>query len=153
MLKSILNFSAALQGAIASGALVATIDTEGAALLRAKLLAGEWIYASIAYGALYEVVKITAISGTSISIERSKDYTTARDFPSGAALKYILGVDAIQDIADDIQLEGNMITGEGIVTVTRGGSGEYIVSAPKITLFSVNDDIKILGSFPNYILK
>jgi hypothetical protein len=153
MVKSILNFTATLQSAIAADALVANIDVEGAAILRAKLLIGEWIYASIAYGALYEVVKITAVTGISISIERAKDYTTAREFPSGATLKYILGLNAIQDIATDIQLESNIITGKGIVSVTRGGSGEYIISAPEVTIFSVNEEIKVLGSFPNFILK
>lgn len=152
MLKSILNFSGVLQNAIATDALVASVDAESAALLKSKLEAGDWIYASVAYGALYEVVKITAIAGVIISIERAKDYTTAKEFPSGASLRYILGIDAIQDIANDIQLEGNIITGEGIVTVTRSESGGYIISAPKVTLFSVNNEIKVLGAFPNYIL-
>jgi hypothetical protein len=153
MLKSILNFSATLTALLSDSATVAFIDSEGIDRLNANLAVGDWIYATVVSGNIYEVVKITSVVGATIVIERAKDYTIAREFPIGAKLAFILGVDAVQDIVDEIQLNGGKITGDGEIEVTRGVNGEYIVSAPKITLFSVSEDIKVIGEFPNYILR
>ena len=153
MLKSILNFSATLTALLSDSAAVAFIDSEGIDRLNANLGVGDWIYATVVSGNLYEVIKITSVAGASIVIERAKDYTIAREFPAGAKLAFILGTDAVQDIVEEIQLDGGKIIGGGEIEVTRGVNGEYIVSAPKITLFSMSEDIKVIGEFPNYILR
>jgi hypothetical protein len=141
-----------IQATINSGATSIILDSDSIALLKARLGNGNHTYAVLHSGVSYEVVKILSVQANNISVLRAQDGTTATGFPSGAALDFVLGESAIQDILSEKMLTETIVTGSGTAVVTRLGLNNYNIYVPPVNLTSQSPDIIVGGSYPNYVL-
>ena len=65
--------------------------------------AGEYFYATISDGTNLEIVKVTAVSGTTWTIVRASDNTTARTFANGSSVQLRMTAALLEDIQDNMQ--------------------------------------------------
>lgn len=149
MLKPLPNFRAELTMPMPSGAIAAQINNSGADSL--KLASGDWAYAAVADGVSYEIVRITGRVGNTISIDRGIDDSGAHDFSIGAKLTYVLPLQAVRDIADEVVNKVN-VTGSGAIKVSRTGDFQWNVHADKLTMVSKHPDIQVLNVYPNFFI-
>jgi hypothetical protein len=152
MLKSIPNFVARTQTVLASAATVVEIDQAGADLLRDKLAAGDWVYASITDGISYEVVRITGVTGRTIALDRNVEGTGAWGFDANAKLMYILGAAAVEDVTADILASELNVTGTGAAKVTQTSQFSWNLHVDRITIRSDDPDIVVADLYPNFFL-
>ena len=64
---------------------------------------GEYFYATISDGTNLEIVKVTAVSGTTWTIVRASDNTTARTFANGSSVQLRMTAALLEDIQDNMQ--------------------------------------------------
>ena len=64
---------------------------------------GEYFYATIDDGSNNEIVKVTAISGTTWTVVRASDNTTARTFANGSTVQIRMTAALLEDIQDNMQ--------------------------------------------------
>lgn len=152
MLKSIPNFVARTQAALTVGATVVDIDQAAADLLRQKLGSGDWIYASVSDGISYEVVRITGVSGRTISLDRNVEGTGAWAFNSNAKLLYILGTAAVDDVVADVLTSQLNVTGTGAAVVSQTDQFEWNVHVPRISITSDDPEIVVADLYPNFFI-
>lgn len=129
-----------------------SVDSSSITLLQKILGAVDYTYLLIRTSYDYEIVKTNGWIGNSISVIRGQDGTVAQEFPVGASVEFVLSTSALADIVNQHSLGEVEITGEGIVTVQKIGTNQYIVSAPKVQIISDSDKILIGGEFPNFII-
>lgn len=152
MLKSIPNFVARTQAVLTAEATAVEIDARGADLLRQKLGNGDWIYASIADGIAYEVVRITAVSGRTIAIDRNVENTGAYAFTANAQMLYILGQAAVNDVISDVLGNKLAVTGSGAAKVTQTGTFAWNIHVDRINLVSNDPEIEVVDMFPTFFV-
>lgn len=152
MVKSVPNFKSYTVGAIGTGATVIAIDQAGADLLKARLAAGDWTYASIEQGDTYEVVKITSVALNLIAVVRGIDGTPASSFLTGALIKHIIAQATITDVVQEEELNGILLTGTGAAVVTKLAANSYNIHVEPMNLISGDDDIEVTSAHPNYVI-
>lgn len=64
----------------------------------------EFFYATLVDGSTIEIVKVTARSGSTLTVERGQQGTSATSFPSGAAIQNRLTSRTLYDLRDEIVL-------------------------------------------------
>jgi len=110
------------------------------------LSSGDWHPLTIiAPDGSYEIVRATARSGNTITIERGREGTSAIAFPAGAAVELRLTQEALQQFAMSGQQDFTAIRGlnYGISTGTVG-SGIYNVAVNNVDSYQNNLRISVL---------
>lgn len=129
---------------------IATIIKVDATLAGAIVASGfvndtDETYFSISTNGVYEVVKVTAVNGQNLTVERG--ITAAHAFAAGATVRFELTADAI--IAEIGPIESTVqIQGAGLAEVTNPSGNNWLitVAAP---LFTYDGGIEITGDWPN----
>lgn len=109
-------------------------------------------YLALSVNGAYEIVKVTAVSGNALSVDREQDGTVASAFPLGASVAFIMPASAIiEEIEDSGPIVPISITGLGIITANEVSPGDFTVDATAPTFEGLNG-ISILGAWPNYTI-
>lgn len=108
----------------------------------------DFTYLSIGTGGLSEVVRVTAVVGGVLIVDRAQNGTTALPHPVGAYVEYVVTAEAIvQDIADKALIVQPPINGGGIVSTSQSPAGTLItVANPN---FSGQGGVYVQGAWPN----
>ena len=152
MFKPVYGINGYLTLAMNAGDTTATIDESTACIINRVLQVGDWTYLVITSIVGFEVIKVTAITGYTITVVRAQDGTAALNWPVDTSVSFEFVASAITDIINANNLGTFVLKGEGIVTVTQTGVNEYTISAPEITMTSTSDKILVGGEFPNFVI-
>lgn len=152
MLKSIPNFATRTGNAIIPAYTQVSIAQEGADTLAAKLDIGDWIYMALDDGIAYEVVRVTAINGIVVLMDRNADGSGAYEFMSDARMSYILPQPAVADIVNQILSENLNVTGTGAATVTQTGPFGWNIDVKRIVIVSDDPDIEVVDTYPTFFI-
>lgn len=103
-------------------------------------------YLAIVGGGKTEVVRVTDVDGTLLTVERGSGNTLPEAFPVGSILSFVLTVEGIQEALPtpaDI-----VFTGQGVVGVQQEPTSvKIIVDEPTL---EGNGGIEVIGGWPNY---
>jgi len=116
-----------------------------------SLSAGEWHPLTIiAPDGSYEIVRATARSGNTITIERGREGTSAMAFPAGAAVELRLTEEALQQFAMSGQQDFTVIRGTNYgMAAGTVGSGIYNVAISNINSYQNSLRISVLPHSAN----
>jgi len=98
-----------------------------------SLGAGDYFYATIGLGSGSEIVKVTAVSGTTFTVVRGQDNTSAVSHLSGAELALRVTAKSLEDIRDSV-----------------GTAISNLVDTAPATLDTLNELAAALGDDPNF---
>lgn len=152
MFKPVHGVRGTLPNGVTAFADAIVVDDVSIALLKKVLKDGDYTYLMLRTGYAYEIVRTTGFVGNSISVSRAQDGTTAQAFPAGAQAEFVMSQSAIADVIDQQTFGEIELTGSGIVTVTRTGPNQYLISAPAVTITSESPNVLVGGEFPNFVL-
>lgn len=102
---------------------------------------------AISNGAVSEIVYITGASGSTATITRGQEGSTAQTFGAGSLVRFVWTTVGIQDVAGGGST-GITVTGSGATTVT-GGPFAFAVATPA-TALTAGTGIAVTGAFPNF---
>lgn len=124
---------------------VIQVNAALAGALSANMNIGDYTFLSISAGGVYELVKVTGVSNTLLTVERGT-YTTSRSFPAGAAMAFELTADAI---LDSLVVPPNIasISGTGQITVSSPSPNVFELDVPTPTI--TGEGVDVLGTWPN----
>ena len=153
MFKPVHGLDGYLTAALGPSGTTMQVDERSLCALRRVLSeAGDWTYLLIRTVAAYEVVKVTAVPGPGVTIERAVDGTTGAAWPMQTAVAFYFTESAIADIITARNVGEIELKGSGIVEVTKTGTNEYTIYAPPISISSESDKILVGGEFPNFVI-
>lgn len=119
------NASAALASSIASGATSVTVST-GTGALFPVLGAGDYFYATLVDSSNnFEIVKVTARTGDTMTLTRAQEGTTALAFVAGSKLELrptAAGITEVSTGTNITALSGVTVTGGSVNNTPIGGS-------------------------------
>lgn len=109
----------------------------GTGVLFPTLGSGDYFYATlISPDDLYEIVKVTARSGDSLTIARAQEGTTARSFVSGSRIEARVTAASITDIATEAV--ESLALEDGVTPPAA------VVGQARIYVDSTNGDLKVV---------
>lgn len=140
-----------LQGTLtqpaSSGATLLQIDPTSAGVIAATFVNGsDEAWFSLRAGALYELVKVTAINSNVLAVDRAQGGTTAQAFPVGSSLVFEVTAEAILAEIGTVST-AVQISGTGQAVVTNPALNEFNVDVPTPTIKGMGG-IDILGTWP-----
>ena len=145
-----------IRGSLPNGVLAyadsISVDDVSLALLKKMLGTTDYTYLMLRNAYNYEIVKTAGFVGNAVSVVRGQDGTSAQAFAAGTAVEFVMTQSAIADVIDQQTFGEVELTGAGIVTVTKTGPNQYLISAPAITITSDSPDVLVGGEFPNFVL-
>lgn len=104
-------------------------------------------YLAIYTNGAYEIVKVTAVNGQFLTVERGEEGTTPQAFAAGSGVRHELTMAAvlatIGPIESTVQIEG---TGLAVVTNPSGNNWNIHVEPPNFTGIG---GIDVLGTYPD----
>ena len=153
MFKPVHGLDGYLTAALDAADTTMLIDEYSLCALRRVLAdAGDWTYLLIRTVSAYEAVKVTAVPGPGVTIERAVDGTTAASWPAQTAVAFYFTESAIADIITARNIGQIELKGSGIVEVTKTGVNEYLIHAPPVNITSESDKILVGGEFPDFVI-
>lgn len=153
MFKPVHGLDGYLTAALGAADTTMLVDEYSLCALRRVLAdAGDWTYLLIRTVAAYEVVKVTAVPGPGVTIERAVDGTTAIAWGIQSAVVFFFTESAIADVITARNVGEIELKGSGIVEVTKTGVNEYLIHAPPVNITSESDKILVGGEFPNFVI-
>lgn len=153
MFKPVHGLDGYLTAALGAADTTMQVDEYSLCALRRVLSEpGDWTYLLIRTVAAYEVIKVTAVPGPGVTIERAVDGTTAAAWAIQTAVLFYFTESAIADIITAQNVGEIELKGSGIVEVTKVGANEYQIHAPPISIVSESDKILVGGEFPNFVI-
>lgn len=121
-----------------SGAIVAPGFTNGT----------DHTYFALTANNVYEVIKVVAVNGQDLTVERGVEGTVAQPFPIGSKLEFVVTAQGVLEtlgpITSNVQIVANP---DGIFTATLAG-GIWTLDVP-YPQFHGTGGIEILGDYPN----
>lgn len=144
------------------GTLVAILSSGSTVMLTNNSLSGsiaetfvngvDTTYLALAVNGAYEIVKVIAVSGNALSIERAQDGTEASPFPIGATIEFIMPSSAIiEEIESGDPIVDISITGQGLALVTEPTPGDFVVNVVPPN-FEGDNGISIVGAWPDILI-
>lgn len=154
MFKPLHGFNATITSSVELAEDFIEVDEISACLFSRRIPAGDHTYLVLQQigGYDFEVVKAIGIVGNVISLVRARDGTPRQNFAAGSKAVFVFAESAIQEIMASASMGEVVLTGGGIVEVTKIGTNEYQIYAPEIELTSDAPDILVSGEFPTYTI-
>ena len=107
-------------------------------------------YFSIQTANIYEIVRIVAVNGASLTVQRGQNGTAAQIFPVGSIIKYEVTAAAIIAQIGAISTDVT-ITGSGLAQVTEPSGNVFNISVPAPILVG-EGGIEVIGTWPDLTL-
>ena len=107
---------------------------------------GDYFYASLGIGSGSEVVKVTAVSGTTLTVVRGQDDTTAISHDSGVEIALRVTAASLNDLSTQADTESVSISGDtmtGALQGTQIGLGGTPHSTAALTITTTNQHIRL----------
>ena len=145
MFKTFYGAQGTLAATTSAVATTIQVSTELASALSA--LGSDWTYLKISDGYNTEIVKVTAVSGANLTVEREIDDTTGYAFLLGSSVCFVLPAAGVLDIATGVvSVPSFSGAGDGIANATyEDGVYTVAVEAPNFT----SETLDILGTWPD----
>jgi len=140
-----IQFSNLASSLLASGVSdTATSISVNSAASFPTLESGDYFYATIGVGSSSEIVKVTAISGTTFTVLRGQDDTTAVSHSSGADIALSVNAGALLDLRN----AGQTYTAGSGLSVS---DNEFTNTAPDQTVsITGSGSTSVTGTYPNF---
>ena len=140
-----IQFSNLASSLLASGVSdTATSISVNSAASFPTLESGDYFYATIGVGSSSEIVKVTAISGTTFTVLRGQDDTTAVSHSSGADIALRVNAGALLDLRN----AGQTYTAGSGLSVS---DNEFTNTAPDQTVsITGSGSTSVTGTYPNF---
>lgn len=146
--KNYYGASGVLTQTLSSVAGVMQVDATLAGRIAATFVNGsDEAYFSIRSATTSELVKVTAVSGTTLAISRGEGGTTAQPFPVGASVTFEVTAEGILAQIGTIST-AVQISGSGAADVTNPQLNQFNVDVPLLSVQGVGG-ISVLGQYPN----
>jgi len=103
--------------------------------------AGDYFYASIGFGDGSEIVKVTSVSGSTFTVTRGQDGSTAAAWASGDTISLRVVAAALTDLsAESLSIDGGTVSGDVVISGSTTDSSAHSLD---ITDSSGNSNFKV----------
>ena len=151
MFKPVVNAIGVLTAPIDAASTI--IEVTGAVLSALTAIIGlgdiDYTYLEMGTAPTKEVIRVTGVYATYITVTRAQDGTIARAFAEGAPIYYTLTASAVTDLITAIVAPQVSISVDAPLTIEVLGINEFNLGMEPLTVTSENNSLLITGQYPN----